>query len=227
MNFERGTTYCFLVWTVRGLLTNSRPSFPDLVQPLYWTLQLISVWPFIPHFLHTDPCRQFWAMWPSRPHLKQLITWVTSVTSVNSSTSVNSFTSRARVWGKNSAPTFISLWPNLLHLWHLKRGPAGPDFSQGVKRPWRKAERSPPFTTTVKNEWSYTSTPPHFSMTSTTASPLLHMQIHLTFRYRIWHSWYIKDCIRSEIWPEAIMKISVDWEDQGIFNDFASSVALT
>ena len=108
-----------------------------------------------------------------------------------------------------------------------KEIPVSSVFSQGVKRPWRKAERSPPFTTTVKNEWSYTSIPPHSSMTSTTASPLLHMQIHLIFRYRICHSWYIKDCIRSEIWPEAIRRISVDWEDQGIFNDFASSVALT
>ena len=52
-----------------------------------------------------------------------------------------------------------------------KEIPVSSVISQGVKRPWRKAERSPPFTTTVKNEWSYTSIPPHSSMTSTTDSP--------------------------------------------------------
>jgi hypothetical protein len=69
-----------------------------------------------------------------------------------------------------------------------KEIPVSSVFSQGVKRPWRKAERSPPFTTTVKNEWSYTSIPPHSSMTSTTALPLLYVQIHLIFGYRICHS---------------------------------------
>jgi len=119
VNFERGTTYCFLAWAVHGLLTNSRPSFPHLVQPLFWTLQIIFVWPFMPYFLHTDPCRQCLATWPSRPHLKQLITWVTSVTSVNS------FTSRAQVEGNFSLLLHLfAVWPNLLHLWHLKRGPA-------------------------------------------------------------------------------------------------------
>ena len=44
MNFEWRTT-CFLAWAVRGLLTNSQPSFPDLVQPLFWTLQLTILTP--------------------------------------------------------------------------------------------------------------------------------------------------------------------------------------
>jgi hypothetical protein len=33
------------------------------------------------------------------------------------------------------------------------------EFSPGVKRPGREADRSPPFTSKVKNLWSYTSTP--------------------------------------------------------------------
>ena len=61
MNFEWGTTYYFLAWAVRGLLTNSGPSFPELVQPLFCTLQLIPGWSFMPHFLHTDLFRLFLA----------------------------------------------------------------------------------------------------------------------------------------------------------------------
>jgi len=92
------------------------------------TLQLFTIWPFMPHFLHTIPWQQFLAMWPSCPKLKQLIILVTSVSSV---TSVNSFTSHARVWGNFSLLLhLLAVWPNLLHLWHLKRGPTAPEFSR-------------------------------------------------------------------------------------------------
>jgi hypothetical protein len=36
----------------------------------------------------------------------------------------------------------------------------------------------------------------------------------------------MKDSILFEIWQETIMRMSVDWEGQGILNDFASTVAL-
>jgi hypothetical protein len=88
----------------------------------------------------------------------------------------------------------IEIYISLSYSWlgrHIKKFQWAVFFSQRVKRPWRKAEHSPPFNTTVKNECSYTTTPCSF-MASTTTLPLLYGQIHLIFRCRICHSWYMR-----------------------------------
>ena len=99
-----------------GLFDNSRPSFSDLIQPLRWALFELSVsLPTLPQVLSvrlpTPPLsvgfrRQSLAMCPSRPQLKQLLTAFTLETG-NLSGIVH----------------LLAVWPNLLHLLHLKGGP--------------------------------------------------------------------------------------------------------
>jgi len=81
-----------------------------------------------------------------------------------------------------------------------------------------KPNTSPIYHTKVKYEWNYTSTPLCSFMRSFTTSTLLYKQFHQTLRRRICHSWDIKDSIQSEIWAETIVRMRVEWEDQGIFN---------
>ena len=125
MNFKWGTNYCFLAWEVCGMRTNSRLPFPDnLVQLSPWTLQLISVVSHTALSTHRSLSAILSDMTITSTN-KQLRTSVTSVTWVNS------LTSRARVWGNFSLLLhLLAMWPNLPHLWYLKRGPLAPDFSR-------------------------------------------------------------------------------------------------
>ena len=116
INFELWTSIYLFRRAVVWLLDDSLPSFPDRFQPLPWALLKLSV--SLPTLLNplsvslpTPPLyiglrRQSFAMWPSRPQLKQHKTAFTLV-----------------MGNLSKLEHLLAVWPNLLHLLHLKGGP--------------------------------------------------------------------------------------------------------
>jgi hypothetical protein len=107
INFELRTTIYLFGREVVWLLDNSLPSFPDLIQPLLWALQTSAVCPLRPHFLHVRPCGQSLAMCLLPPQVKQLDTAFTLA-----------------LGNLLELKHLLAVWPNLLHLLHLKGGGA-------------------------------------------------------------------------------------------------------
>jgi len=109
INSELWTTLHFTRRAAVGLRDNSCSPFPDLIHPLPGDLLTLSVSLSTPP-LYVGFHRQSLPMWPSRLQLKQLII-VLALGTGNLSGFVR----------------LLAVWPNLLHLLHLKVGPLTPE----------------------------------------------------------------------------------------------------
>ena len=108
---ELWTTIYLFRRAVVGLLDNSLPSFPDLIQPLPWALPELSVSNDIVSILSTGTT--FIRRFP--PTILRDVTLTTAIKIAQNRLYTGD--------GEFRLEHLLAVWPNLLHLLHLKGGP--------------------------------------------------------------------------------------------------------
>ena len=98
-----------------GLLDNSRPSFPDLIQPLPWALFELSVSLLtLPQVLSVSTDTASMCRFP--PTVFSDVSLTTAI-----KTTITAFT--LGTGNLSGIEHLLAIWPNLLHLLHVKGGP--------------------------------------------------------------------------------------------------------